>query len=393
MKTMQQVFTILVVMLSISACSKWGQDPLAGEPLAQTDKRDGPTGEKPRPGTNSDNIRIDTVPTFGFQEETEGSFVIEARMLVPDYTTSIDIPNISEFAGATFDPNSGRFTWTPAVGTVVGLDSASKQLDIRVIAKKAGAEDQVRSESRMMVITRLNLAPTIESVSAPLSLREGKTGMITVVVIDRNASDGVESTWPTLVVSKPDYSLNIAGFLDDPEVTSIGNSKFKFQMELNLEDVEITDSLKVAGAVMRAYSSAGRSSAEREFQMDIMTSFSDLKTTWTETLHSTNGNLFEYTFAIYDPKGEINLDDPVFKDLPSTSTMNCRRANYQQTQWNCTFRWTPVADGGERAVVILAEVTVHNSYYSDKYTEVKKLTFELEAAPEKPAARIEGDLK
>ncbi len=382
MKNIKNLLSILFVVVVAGACSKWTQDPMEGQPWSNKSGKPNAGGEKPKPGLSSDNIRIDTEPSYKFQEELEASYKIEARVLLSGYSKPvISIDNLTEFQNGTFDPATGMFTWTPPFGIVEGFDSIDKNLVIKVVAKKTGEFDEVRYESIPVVIKKHNKEPTILSVSQLRPIREGETQKFKVVVRDLNSGKDFE-TWPRLSVHAARGYSNLAAFISVSSPYRLSNGDFDFNITVNLSGQEVTDSSETFGAQLVAYSAAGVRSVEHDVQMTILTSFSDLTSTWWDEVPVIAEQQTAYSFVIFDPKNEIYLESPTFTDLPFGAIVQCEKRSSSDSRQYCKLEWTPMAGIPEGFFSIHADVVVRNANTTnDTLTQVKKLAFPLRVLP------------
>ncbi|RYZ79024.1 MAG: hypothetical protein EOP06_27945, partial [Proteobacteria bacterium] len=163
-----------VCAASVVGCSKWNQDPMTGQSADTRNGNPNAPEESIKPGSNSENIRIDTVDFYRFQEQLPGSFVITARVLIADATYRINIENLDSFQGATFDEATGTFAWTPPAGTS-GVTETTKTLVIRVVAHVKN-HDESRFLRVPVMIARLIQTPHIISIEKPAQLIEGQIG-------------------------------------------------------------------------------------------------------------------------------------------------------------------------------------------------------------------------
>jgi hypothetical protein len=377
MKNIQSLIIMVLAVASLAACSKWNQDPMAGQDQQIKNGLPNPGGEAPKPGTSSDNIRIDTVKFYRFQEQTQGNFKISARVLMDGYTVAIVIDNLADFPGATFTEADG-FTWTPGFGTTAGTDSLVKDLIVHVVAHKGGVPDEVRTQTVPLVVVRLNKAPTIVSVNQKDSIREGESQILTVVVRDES-STADEGTWPSLLPTVSDSSSygNLAAFMGIRNVDrDVITGNLSFQVELNLNGQELTRDSSLYAANLIAHSSTGMASAPERVTMTVLTSFSEVMTSWFDTLNFTIGQPQTFKFLIFNNKDNVKLSNVVFRNAPLDAMLSCSYAGTGKQA--CSFQWTPLP-GSARvgSFTINAEVTESNTSYGDPGSEVKRLRLQV----------------
>ncbi|MBK9322596.1 MAG: hypothetical protein IPM97_06520 [Bdellovibrionaceae bacterium] len=386
MKNMIKILSIIFVVVGVGGCSKWNQDPMEGQPWPNNSGKPSPGGEKPKDGLPPDNIIIDTVSSYTFQESFPGSFKIEARILLPGYSApDISIKNKDDFPYAAFDPTTGIFSWTPPFGTAGSEDSVLKQVEIQVVFRNPEAVI-VKNEAVPVMIKKTFLKPTIISVPELTSIREGESTKFSVVVRDQNATSS-ELTWPVLVLHPPYSGNNLAGFTKVSSKERLPNGDFVFDLTLNLNGVEVTDTRVNFAANLVAYSFGGIASESKYVDVIIFTSFSDLTSTWRNEISVFTGQPINYSFVIFDPKDEGVLQAPTFTNLPPGAVVDCQSVpSNEDSQQHCVFEWTPAVGTPLKVHAIDAEVVVKNRQeWGNPPSEVKKLSFPIRVLPPKSA--------
>lgn len=382
MKNMIKILSIIFVVVGVGGCSKWNQDPMEGQPWPNNSGKPSPGGEKPKDGLPPDNIIIDTVSSYAFQESFPGSFKIEARILLPGYSApDISIKNKDDFPYAAFDPTTGIFSWTPPFGTAGSEDSVLKLVEIQVVFRNSDAVI-VKNEAVPVMIKKTFLKPTIVSVSPVESIREGESKSFSVVVRDVNATS-LAITWPSLVLYPPNYGNNLAGFTQVSSAKPLPNGDFEFELTINLLNEEVTDSKAYFKAKLVAFSHGGVSSQSKDVEISFLTSFSELKSTWRGVVSVKTEQSIIYSFVIFDPKDEVVLESPTFTNLPPGAIVNCRRiSDAEDSQQHCIFEWTPAVGTPLKVHTIDAEVVVKNkNEWAKVPSEVKKISFQIRVLP------------
>lgn len=397
----------LITTLGVVSCSNdWIQNPLANKDRAfQSPQRQPPPREKPT-GIESDYVRLEHPEYFTFSEGVESSYPLSGRVLLEGYTPRIVIQNLAEFKGATFDEASGQFTWKPAVGTVSSRSPVAKAtllLKVMVIGQGASPEDVVVSNEFILPLEvgKVIGVPEIFSVSQRrLTLREGDSASLTLFIRDPDADANTLSTWPTLqFLPKVDYP-SLAPFVS---ITSFGltsrANEFKVELKINLARKEVTSSKSIFAFGLQAYSRFNEGSPRTDIEVSVVTSFSTLQSTWFETLPFSAETPSEYQFLIYDPKEELIVNEPRFKNLPVGVSIKCEGGRLPRQL--CKLSWKPESQSPVGEVTIQAKVESRNQDSSDLKIEDQAFEFKMkvlpkvdlpkppeaqEPAPEKPAS-------
>jgi hypothetical protein len=389
MKNILQVLSVVLIFTAVSGCSKWNQDPMAGQSDLLKNPQNSPQGpEKPQPPEPNDSVRVDTVDFFSFREGETGEFEISARVLRADYTFEIVLDNIDEFPGAVFDAKTGKFTWNVVTGTLPpgSQDRVNKSLHVVAYAIDPGGNRKFYAEKSVLIaIDKFVGVPTIISISrAATYVREGERKSVTVKIKDMDASDD-QSTWPTVVVSQlPGYG-NLAAFVKLNRVTNVDPHIFEVLLNVDLTDAELTSNYMESGFVVMALSHLGKSSSSSEVRMSVATSFSDVKTTWWQALEVSASRSTTYQFTIYDPKGETKVGTPTFSSTPAEAAVTCSYSSSDQAQY-CSMTFTP--NSSTRAgdtLYIRGNVVTSSTSFSDVYTRTHALTFTLKVTGSGPS--------
>jgi len=352
-----KLLATLCAGLLLAGCGEWKQNPLDGKKGNFGQGKPVPTKPDLTKPLESGSVRI-YVPDFhSFEEGRKAEFSISARVLVEDYTAEVEVVNLADFPGATYNQADGSFSWTPPLGYVESTGEngviVQKTLRVRAYGYKPGDQVLVGEQERPLYISREFKAPQIMSVTKPEAwLREGSTMLIPVVVLDKDAVAGDRATWPKLVLQAVAGSKSLSGLTTIYRDESLGSGEYRTFLQVDLREVELSDSIDVFKVGMVAFSRFGKSSLPVELTLDVYTSFATPTTTWDEPVTAVAGQALTHKFLITDPKLEawLNLDRTF--NLPEGSALNCVQS--ARGMLVCTFTWTPAeAQVGSR------EISVH----------------------------------
>src|SRR5690606_248790 len=120
-------------------------------------------------------------------EETKNtSFEIEVRVLRDGYTATLSFPTLGEFPGASFDPTTNIFSWTPPMGFVASKGTATRvdfDLPFVATASKEGESAEVRNDTLSIRVVRNSVEPVILwATPKSREMREGETLAVQVLV-------------------------------------------------------------------------------------------------------------------------------------------------------------------------------------------------------------------
>jgi len=367
----------------LPACSSnWQQDPLAHKDRALQNGQQKPSDPQKPEGVRSDEVRLQYPEVFTFQEGIHGEFTLVGRILLPGYTPTIVIENMDEFPGAVFDAATGKFSWTPAVGTVKrDLDDTreTRPLKVSVVGQKSG--DVVVQNT---FVVKLDIAKTLgvpeifEISKAFLTLREGERADLTVRIRDLDAGAD-PATWPKLQILPMLRTPNLSQFVTLTDMDMEGNGEFTANLKVDLRGAELTKSKTFFGFSLQATSRYQKSGKKQDITVVALTSFSALQSTWFDTVEVNLGSKSEYQFLIFDPKEELQVDVPEFTEAPAGMSFACKRMGIHRQL--CKAFWVPDPFVTPRYYRIRANVRVRNQDSVDSQVETQRLGFDLSVLP------------
>jgi hypothetical protein len=380
MKT-QKAIALSVLLLGLSACGKWAQDPKIPKGLPTATPAD---HSKP---LRSDAVRVIGPKEISYEEGVATEVELVGRVFVEGYKAEIQFDNLNEFPGARYDVKTNKFTWTPPRGyidaTKIGEPKIKKTLNITVIGTKPNADVLIGTQAIEMSVSRAFLVPEITNIQKnDVFVREGTTSLVQVTVRDRDANPTDVMTYPRIIFQSIAGTKSMAGMLNPQRTDSLGNGDYRIYMYADARDLELTSGVDNYKVGMIAASRYGKLSTVRIFDMDVYTSFATPAATWTDELVTTVDSPTKQQFLIIDPKQEAVLALDRTFNVPAGATLTCLNTN--PSTLSCTFSWTP-ATGTENSVnEIQVYVTSRNKDARDTLRVPKTLTFRTRVQPKGP---------
>lgn len=372
--------SLVGVSLGLSGCGQGGlffggqTDPLSGKEKVQDGTKDQIDDVlKPSP-ISSDAIMIDSVAAFGFQTNSTDSIEIGARVFFQGYAKKISIANLADFPGATFDANTGIFTWNPPASIFVGLQKIWKA-DMIVRVTATGPNGDTRYKEKTISITVDKVPTGIRIVRAglvnPLApIIEGSSNnFLEAIVEDANATTAQE-TWPNLVIENGVSTVpSAANFTFVKSRVNLANNQYKFTLSIE-PDSEVTKNRKAFQLLFRATSPAGVQSSSTVVNLDVTNRLSSVKTSWVEAVVFYTGQKNSYSFVYYNPKEEGYIQNPNFTKKPAGLSISCpgspSSARACSVSWDLTA--SPISAGNYN-VSSTVETTNDMWFSSGKVTD------------------------
>jgi hypothetical protein len=380
MKT-QKAIALTVLLLGLSACGKWAQDPKIPKGLPVSGP---PDFTKPLP---SDAVRVQGPKEISYEEGVATEVQIVGRVFAEGYQAELQFENLSDFPGARYDVKTGKLTWAPPRGyvnaTKNGSPKITKTLNVTVIATKPNAQVLVGTQSIEMNISRDFLIPEITNIQkADVFVREGTTLLVQVFVRDRDANPTDVTTYPRIIFQSIAGTKSMAGMLNPQRTDSLGNGDYCIYMYADARDLELTSAVDNYKVGMIAASRYGKLSTVRIFDLDVFTSFATPTATWTDELVTTVDSPTKQQFLIIDPKQEAILALDRTFNVPAGATLTCLNTN--PSTLSCTFSWTPAAGTENSVNDIQVYVSSRNKNTRDTLRVPKTLTFRTRVQPKGP---------
>lgn len=383
---MKKLISFTLILLGVAAatgCGGWDQDPLSGKDGKLKDGWGVPTkpiGTKP---VNPNMIQI-TAPYFvSYEEEKNRKFEILVRVLEADFTADLEIENLADFTGATYNAQDNVFSWTPPKGYVeasgVGV-SVLKILKIKVNAYKTGSVVYSGDQQVEIRVFRDYTAPEITRIDMPRQvMREGERMDMTVYYSDKDADPNDRGTWATLRFESMPALKSLAGLVTYSRTNKgAGATEYVTTARIDLSEGDLSANLDVYTMGLSMVSRYGKASGTQRLDLTVLTSFAAPLTTWTERIEATVDQPMSYKFDIFDPKMEQKLTSDSFTGMPTGADIQCQRTG--NSVLNCILNWTPVA-GSEGDHTIEAVVNGQNSDVRDTLVVQKRIYLRTHVQP------------
>lgn len=382
--------TLCFFGIALSGCGDkyyldWKQNPLGGKSGNFDKGKPVPTKPDLAEPVATDSVFIETPSDFISTEEGMAvEFPIKGRVALEGYTAEVKIDNIDAFPGATYDPITGLFKWTPAEGFVQSTGSTEllTTVSLRIVVFGYRPDHQVlyNEASYPLAVYRGFDAPEVLSAAkAAEFIREGSNMDISVEIFDKDAIVTNPSTWPTLHLHPVQGEKSLGSFATVQRTTALGGNKYSVLLRFNLKDAEVTNSISDFRMGLVASSRFGQLSTMKEVSLRVYTSFSNPVSTWDPDTNVKVGETLNQTFLISDPKLEAQMELLRVDTIPKNAALNCKVL--ARGILSCTFTFTPTAEQvGFQS--IRASVKMRNSDSRDTDMPLKSMNFGTTVLPQ-----------
>lgn len=352
MKMMKSLQLGMVAMtaLALSACGD--QDPLASQP--DYIRNATPGFQKPAPAVaNDENMLITSNLThFLFTESVEGQVTITGRILLDNYESGLVVDNLMDFAGATFDPATGIFAWTPPRGFVTGTNS-TRTTFVRMRLNGIQTETSITAtkiKDFPVTVSRMERQPTIvKETGFPLkAAREGDSLRLVIFVKDEDATNVVGQK-PRIFVQAPTNEPRVGDLTpyirvvseDNPDQDFNDPTQYKFSLNVNLQDVDVTKNSGDYYFRVTAISRFGKTSATKEYRIAVNTDV-QYPILSSENFEATVGIDMVQDVLVVDPRQEGRVSVEVLnpKSLPEGFKFNCTTSTSKRWMSVCRATWS-----------------------------------------------------
>lgn len=353
MKMNNQLLLIVLGALALAACGK--QDPLADQP--DFIRNATPGFQKPAPPVASkENMIISSNAShFFFTEGVEGQVSITGRILLDNYASELMIDNLLDFDGATFDAATGLFSWIPPKGFVSGANSTRTTfLRIRLNGQQKDTSiTATRTEDFPMTISRMERQPTIvKETGFPTSAaREGETLRLTIFVKDEDAVN-VQGLKPKIFIQSPVDEPRVGDLTpyirvsseDNPDQDFSDPTLWKFTINVNLQDVDVTKNSGDFYFRVTAVTRFGKYSPTKEYRVAINTDVQHPIIS-SETFEAPVGIDMMQDVIVMDPRQEGNVTVDILnpQELPTGFTFKCTPQAKRRWMNVCRASWSLAA--------------------------------------------------
>lgn len=370
-KTMTVLALSFAALAALSACSL-NQDPYQEKSdsikngIPPELDREPPV---PKPMA-SDALRLDSNDFYTMKEQVEGEVQISGRVLHAGATFELSIDNLQEFPGATFDPTSGVFKWTPPKDTT-GVDyGAPRRLVTRITSQSPTGLSKIgTTKAILLFVTRAEGDPEIvevSDISVNTFAREGEITPFKVTVKDPDSRD-VDGMRPLLLSVPAQRGMNdISGLVFLREATAgdtnpkrdpvTGNWVFDMVIDLTVPEPEedargrdFTRSQETFKFGLQVTSRFGRKT-QKVVEAAIRTSVMVPETSWLDAIEVRADQDNTFQFTVFDPytSGKLTVNFITqLNNMPGGASGSCKEAS-RNGDYLCKIQWRPpVAEVGK----------------------------------------------
>lgn len=215
---MKQVLGILISVLVLSSCG-FEQDPLKGAPDAVRDGKPPVIVEKPEL-ISEEAVKIDAPSFANGLVETPLKLSFSGRVLLEGVEYRKAVLNLESFPGATFNEETGEFSWTPSKELLGTRPEMRLPLTVMVytVATKKYPKVQSRSKQIDLLIVNKYTRPIIQNILGPDQV---VTGQDYVYYVNVNDIDTPQPNNVTVLLTDCEgsvYSKNLGALIQVSEI-------------------------------------------------------------------------------------------------------------------------------------------------------------------------------
>ncbi len=385
---MKLFVALLASTFLLSACGGFNQDPIEGAPDAvrngQPPEFGKPVQEKPYP---KEALQID-VPAFvnGFVDSPM-EIKIEGRVAVPGVAYQLTILNLAEFEGATFNPSTGDFKWTPGKSIVgsAAVGQAILRIQIATIATTQNPIVSSESKNVTIIVTNSYTKPMVISMTGASDLEVGKSYFYDFVIEDR---DAVIADNAAIIVRNCPMAWNresLFGLVEQSgSISNVTASPNRFKGRV-IVDLGTADTLK-SGNYCFAISAVSKSGLVSDLYLKTMgveSRIRNSKMTLESYLVLNVGEKMQATFSFYDPSADgilrlKNIED-INAQMPG-SKIECVVPSFNKSTMNCSAA-IDATSTKEGTYTIKMDVDTTSRKTSKYVTTSHWLKIQVKAAP------------
>lgn len=377
---MKKLFFIVSALTLIAGCGgKMQQDPLGALPPINGESK---PGEREKPGS-AEAIRPNLLDGYEFNVDEKKEIVLNASILESNYELEVIIENMSDFPGATFNKATRTFGWTPTGSIFNGQLNRRMQLNVVFIGKPSSKNKTSTVVFRRdwpvkIDVTRSPSQPQITQWSIfPAFVQEGSITKIWLQITDKDAGKSMDQ-YPRLVLNGVAKGAALEPYIKISDVQQISTDTFKYEVLLDLEDVELTTSVKDFELQFSPQSQFGATGGSKTWSVTVYTSLKKPVSTWTGVQKFKAGVENTYVFTVFDGAGEGTLEYFAgLAKLPVGANVKCD--NSQNASYLvCTMTWTP--DPMQVGQTFNSTISVKSSFtYNYLARDARMFAFDLKS--------------
>lgn len=309
---MKNLIVFFAAIMVLTACDLQ-QDPIRNAPDAVREGRLPDTGkvEVPEPFPK-EALQIDTPNVINARVGSKIEFKIGYRVMVEGVQAEIQIDNLNEFIGATFDAATGVFSWTPTRESVGNFALVELPLQITLLTIPSDAYPKVSVERKRvtLAVTNSYMRPVIESMTGPADVAVGNRETYKLVIEDLDAytRHDVNIFNRSCGTFRTDISSHVT--FGTPVADANNPGKFLVDVYLNLNSSSArelpTNTYCFGVAVVSKY---GQVSNVYSQNITLTGTYKSSRISAT-TFDVEMGKKLNFSFSIYDPSGnaKVNID-------------------------------------------------------------------------------------
>lgn len=339
---MKLKLALVTGLVGLTACNNMQQDPLAGASEAVRSGRP-PTAAKPVQDQALDKnaLQIDAPSLINGRVGSSIEFKIMGRIMTPGVGFEISVDNISDFPGATFDPITGDFNWTPMKSIMGSFPSIELPLRITMstVATEQNPTISVERKTVSLVIVNVYSKPIVNSVGGSSPLLTGTRHVFPFQIEDVDAIHHSEVSVDVRDCNSSSYGTSIAHLVTIRNMNTDGTTpnKFKGEAVLNLTSADNLPSGSYCFGLM-AVSKHGVPSEVYQKNFSIEAKMKATRVTMEKTPDLSVGTRTAISFSIYDPSGTGSVSlksiDDINQLLPG-SNLACTQSWATRYQLDC----------------------------------------------------------
>ncbi|MCB0351620.1 MAG: hypothetical protein KDD38_10580, partial [Bdellovibrionales bacterium] len=254
--------------------------------------------------------------------------------------------------GASFDASTGEFTWSPPVGTAVGIEPKAKTLHVTIVLETKPIYAVTKDVSIFVIRkTQAPVIETVENLPDKQIVYEGRTHSFNVKV-RMPAQDEMPTLIAPATVTGTGNASGLVSFVRlQPVVSPQDPTLWVFSMRLQTQDIDLTDSKMSMEFGLQAFSPYGEASAIVEKEFMLYTSLMKPMITWRTDGRFTTDQLNKVEFMIFDPRseGKLDIQNNCLNVLGAGASCYCVGSDSAK---NCAVEWMPDATKGSRTYTI-----------------------------------------
>lgn len=339
---MKLVLALLTGLMFLTAC-EMQQDPLKDAPEAVREGR-APEAEKPvqEKPFSKDAMFIDAPTVVNGRVGSPMEFKINGRVMVEGVTFKLNIDNLADFEGATFDAATGEFKWIPTRSVVAGLPSIELPLRITLATDSSAKYPLISVEKKTLSLMVVNVysKPIVQTITGNGTLTTGTTHYLDYTMEDIDAFSEADVTLDVRDCGIASYRDSIAHLVSVRNITKSTTTpnKYEGRIEIDLRNADHLASTYYCFA-LQAISKHGVKSEIYKRDITINTRPKSTRITMESAPTLLVGQSAQIAFTIYDTTANgslrmVSMDD-IAKVLPG-STLTCKSNYTSKFQMDCS---------------------------------------------------------